>query len=409
MSNAQNLRGLPELSPKKVSFFSEANIPTEYGPAKVIIFKDQNAIQNKNPADEHMALVFGEVHGKESVLVRIHSECWTGEVLRSLKCDCREQFDAAITTIAKAGQGVILYLRQEGRGIGLGNKIKAYALQEKGLDTFEANRILGFEDDMRDFTIAGEMLSYLGVQSVCLLTNNPLKFSALQESGINLINCKHLPATLNPHNHAYIKDKNSQMGHDIRICDEIKINGNSQILFSAKQIDAHVEELACKIAHDYKGQELVTVGILPNSLIFYSDLLRRIWNIQNQYGLSPTLITCGFIGLQQYMIQSETIFEGIFKSIADLSVNITDKRALLIDTISHTGATISYLCENLRLRRPLDIKTCTLFTRPHKNSQDTFIDYVGHKLESDNFLLGYGMGYYNRCCNFPYISRASSS
>jgi GTP cyclohydrolase II/3,4-dihydroxy 2-butanone 4-phosphate synthase/GTP cyclohydrolase II len=407
MENKENLSIGDDLPDKQISFFSEANVPTEYGVVKVIVFKDHKAVQIKNQADEHIALVFGNVQeGEESVLVRIHSECWTGEVLHSLKCDCREQFDTAITTISKARRGVILYLRQEGRGIGLGNKIKSYALQEKGLDTFEANRALGFDDDMRDFSIAKEMLSYLGVRSVCLLTNNPLKVAELNGSEMSIVNRKPLPATHNPHNSDYIKDKNAQMGHDIRVDNKIKNNDLSQIIISSNQIDLYIDNLARKIAHDYAGQEIVMVGILPNSFMFYSDLLRRIWNVQVEFNLASTIITCDFIGLHHYAHNDEDriIFEDIFKTTADLSISITGKRLLLVDGICNTGSTMNYIRENLLLRQPLDIKTCTLFSRLHKNSQSTAIDYVGFPLEHDNFIIGYGMGYYNKSRNVPFIS-----
>lgn len=391
------------LSSDQISFFSEASFPTEYGIVRVVVFKDQKAAKIKNQTDEHVALVFGDVGGSEPVLVRIHSECWTGEVLHSLKCDCREQFDAAITTMAKVGRGIIVYLRQEGRGIGLGNKIKAYALQGEGLDTFEANRALGFEDDMRDFTISGKILSYFGVSSVYLLTNNPLKIEGLNESGVRVVGRKPLPFTTNPYNHNYIKDKNFHMNHDIRGCNNIETSENLNVTFSSSQIALCVEELARKVAHDYAGQELVMISVLPNSFMFYGDLLRQIWHAQEKFNLAPITITCDFMAFQHYESEDRTIFKGILKNTKDLSISITGKRVLLVDCISNTSDTMSYLCETLMLRKPLDIKTCALFNRPHKSAQDFEIDYVGFKLENDDFIRGYGIGHYNQSQGLPFV------
>ncbi|NOJ79751.1 GTP cyclohydrolase II [Myxococcus xanthus] len=191
--------------------FSEADIPTERGSLRTIVFRD------KRNGREHVALVVGQVSGHEGVPVRIHSECLTSEVFGSLKCDCREQLDRSLDFVTQAGQGVVLYLRQEGRGIGLGNKIKAYALQSKGLDTYEANRQLGFADDLRTYDIAAEMLRSLDVRSVDLMTNNPLKIAGMVEEGIPVR--RRIPSRTehNPHNVDYLRTKRERTGHLIEL------------------------------------------------------------------------------------------------------------------------------------------------------------------------------------------------
>jgi GTP cyclohydrolase II len=190
-----------------VARYAEAEIPTEYGDFRVFVYR-----QTDTDA-EHLAVVKGDVRGHEDVLARVHSECLTGEVLHSLKCDCREQLDLALRRIAEAGRGVVLYLRQEGRGIGLGNKIRAYALQEQGYDTVDANRALGFEDDLRTYDIAACMLADLGVRSIRLLTNNPAKVEQLRKEGVNVTSrVEHLAE---PHawNRGYLESKRARMGH----------------------------------------------------------------------------------------------------------------------------------------------------------------------------------------------------
>jgi GTP cyclohydrolase II len=151
--------------------------------------------------------------GDEPVLARVHSECWTGEVLRSHKCDCRAQLDQAMHELERAGRGVLVYLRQEGRGIGLGNKVRAYALQETGVDTVDANRMLGFADDARTYDIAAAMLTDLGVRRISLITNNPRKVEGLAAHGIEV--ALRVPATTPPnaHNAGYLEAKAKRMGH----------------------------------------------------------------------------------------------------------------------------------------------------------------------------------------------------
>jgi GTP cyclohydrolase II/3,4-dihydroxy 2-butanone 4-phosphate synthase/GTP cyclohydrolase II len=195
----------------RVELYSEAEIPTARGPLRTIVFRERRAPR------EHVAVVAGDVEGQEGVPVRVHSECFTSEVLGSLKCDCRAQLDAALDYITRHGRGVVIYLRQEGRGIGLGNKIRAYALQARGLDTYEANRELGFPDDLRSYDIAAEILRQLGVRSVDLITNNPLKIAGLVEGGIPVR--RRIPSRTahNPHNVEYLRTKRERSGHLIEL------------------------------------------------------------------------------------------------------------------------------------------------------------------------------------------------
>jgi GTP cyclohydrolase II/3,4-dihydroxy 2-butanone 4-phosphate synthase/GTP cyclohydrolase II len=210
----------PELLPsRKPSHFlerySESDLPTDRGLFRIVVFRD------KRNGKEHVALVKGAVAGLEGVPVRIHSECMTSEVFGSLRCDCRAQLDRALDFIAQQGIGVLLYLRQEGRGIGLGNKIRAYALQqEDGLDTVEANLKLGFADDIRRYDSAAEMLRSLQVASVELITNNPLKIAGLVDEGIPVR--RRIPSrTLsNPLNVNYLKTKRDRSGHLIEFLPE---------------------------------------------------------------------------------------------------------------------------------------------------------------------------------------------
>ncbi|HET6284732.1 MAG TPA: GTP cyclohydrolase II, partial [Polyangia bacterium] len=164
------------------------------------------------PAEEHVAMVRGNVAGT-GVLCRVHSECWTSEVLGSLKCDCREQLDAALERVAAEGTGLIVYLRQEGRGIGLGNKVRAYALQNGGADTVEANLALGFEADERTYDLAAAILHDLGVKSVRLLTNNPLKVAGLKSAGVVVADRIAHWVGENQYNAGYLAVKRRKMGH----------------------------------------------------------------------------------------------------------------------------------------------------------------------------------------------------
>ena len=188
-----------------------ANMPTDNGTFKIVGF--ENHIDGK----EHIALVKGDVKGKEGVTVRIHSECFTGDILGSLRCDCGSQLKTAMRRIDRLGEGVILYLRQEGRGIGLLNKLRAYNLQEEGMDTLDANLHLGFGADMRDYAVAAQMLKALGVKSIKLLTNNTLKINGLEEYGIPVVEREEIEIEHNKVNKVYLKTKKERMGHLLKI------------------------------------------------------------------------------------------------------------------------------------------------------------------------------------------------
>lgn len=191
----------------QIELYALSKLPTEYGIFNIYVFKEINSDK------EHLALIKGNVNGKKGVLTRVHSECLTSEVLHSLKCDCKGQLDLAFSKIAKKGEGVIIYLRQEGRGIGLGNKIKAYALQEQGIDTVEANLRLGFPEDARQYDIAADILSYLDIKSVTLMTNNPDKIEGLLKGGIEIVRREPCVVPANFHSLYYLQIKRDKMGH----------------------------------------------------------------------------------------------------------------------------------------------------------------------------------------------------
>ena len=186
---------------------SAASLPTRHGDFRVVAFtSDQHG-------DEHIAIVRGQVRGRADVPMRIHSECLTGDVLGSLRCDCRDQLSTALEQLGAMPFGALLYLRQEGRGIGLTNKIRAYALQDCGHDTVEANHLLGFGDDERDYRVAGDMVRALGIKSVLLMTNNPRKLDGLRAHGVQVTGRLPLVVAANHHNAAYLRTKQQRSGH----------------------------------------------------------------------------------------------------------------------------------------------------------------------------------------------------
>ncbi len=190
-----------------LSHESEAHLPTRFGDFQVHAFVEHPS------GIEHMALVAGTPH--DGCLARVHSECATGDILGSLRCDCRDQLESSLRQIGASGGGLFLYLRgHEGRGIGLANKIKAYALQEQGMDTVDANVHLGFPEDARDYAPAVEIFRYFGVTHVRLLTNNPAKIEPLEAGGIHVTERVALWTALNPHNATYIATKKDRLGHE---------------------------------------------------------------------------------------------------------------------------------------------------------------------------------------------------
>ncbi len=192
---------------KLVRRVAEAKFPTRYGQFTAIAYKS-----DIDP-DEHLALVMGDVSTDEPVLVRVHSECLTGDVFGSLRCDCGEQVGLAMKSINEEGCGVFLYMRQEGRGIGFHNKIRAYALQDNGMDTVEANISLGFEPDLRDYGIGAQILADLGLHKIRLLTNNPKKVVGLEGYGLKVVETVPIIACPNPYNRRYLETKKEKMGH----------------------------------------------------------------------------------------------------------------------------------------------------------------------------------------------------
>jgi 3,4-dihydroxy 2-butanone 4-phosphate synthase/GTP cyclohydrolase II len=207
-----SIKDLIEFRLKRDSLIEEivrVDMPTRDGHFKLVAF------QEKNSSNEHLALIKGEWEHNEPVLVRVHSSCFTGDILGSLRCDCGEQLHQAMQMVEAAGKGVILYMNQEGRGIGLLNKLKAYRLQEEGMDTVEANLHLGFQMDQRDYGVGAQILRYLGIAKLHLITNNPKKRVGLIGYGLEIVDNVPLKIDPNPHNERYLQTKRDKLGHEI--------------------------------------------------------------------------------------------------------------------------------------------------------------------------------------------------
>ena len=198
-----------------------ARIPTQWGEFHLCLY------QNNHDDKEHLAFVFGDIYSQENVLVRVHSECFTGDVLGSKRCDCGEQLEYSLCTIANHGKGVLIYLRQEGRGIGLLEKLRAYNLQDQGFDTVDANLALGHQADIRDYSIAAAILNELEVQSIHLLTNNPAKIEDLTKHGIQVNQRISIQPTINTENLEYLKTKVNRMQHMLKSPERILEEANS--------------------------------------------------------------------------------------------------------------------------------------------------------------------------------------
>lgn len=190
-----------------VKYIQTAKLPTPFA-----VF-DMHGFADESDGKEHVVLTLGDVASDEPVLARIHSECLTGDALFSMRCDCGAQLQAALQAIAEKGRGALFYLRQEGRGIGLLNKIRAYHLQDGGADTVEANEALGFGADMRDYSMCKTMCEHLGITEVILMTNNPRKLAALDNLGISINSRAPLEIGKNPHNEKYLATKSGKLGH----------------------------------------------------------------------------------------------------------------------------------------------------------------------------------------------------
>ena len=201
----ENENAAPE--PVRVEIAGSAQLPSQFGDFRVVVFS------NDRDGKEHLAMVRGDVFGAHDVVTRVNSECLTGDVLASLRCDCRAQLERSLRHVGSLRCGVVLYLRQEGRGIGLTNKILAYALQERGLDTVEANVALGFADDQREYGVAAAMLRALGVRSIHLMTNNPDKLRKLEAEGVVVRERVPVLVAPNPHNRHYLSTKARRSGH----------------------------------------------------------------------------------------------------------------------------------------------------------------------------------------------------
>jgi 3,4-dihydroxy 2-butanone 4-phosphate synthase/GTP cyclohydrolase II len=207
-----SIKDLIEYRLKRDSLIEEVvrvDMPTRYGHFKMVAFRE------KHTQNEHMALIKGEWEKDEPVLVRVHSSCFTGDILGSLRCDCGEQLHKALEMIEKEGKGIVLYMNQEGRGIGLMNKLRAYKLQEEGMDTVEANLHLGFPMDKRDYGVGAQILRYLNVSKLRLISNNPKKRAGLIGYGLEIVESVPIKIKPNPYNEKYLTTKRDKLGHRI--------------------------------------------------------------------------------------------------------------------------------------------------------------------------------------------------
>jgi len=203
------MRKIREVKAAGVDIPSQANLPTSFGDFSIRVFHEDST------GFDHVALTMGDMNGPDPVLIRVHSECLTGDAFGSLRCDCGPQLHAALNSIVEKGWGCLLYLRQEGRGIGLHAKIQAYHLQDKGADTLDANLMLGYPGDARDYQIAASMLKNLGISKVSLLSNNPNKSEQLKSYGINVVDNVPLVVGVGDKNRSYLETKVDRMGHSI--------------------------------------------------------------------------------------------------------------------------------------------------------------------------------------------------
>ena len=202
----------------RTEHLATASLPTRHGVFETHVFRSvANDEFGEQGEKEHVALVYGEVRGKRAVTIRVHSECMTSEVFGSLKCDCKDQLDLALAEIVRRGSGAVFYLRQEGRGIGLANKIRAHGLQAQGADTVDANRMLGLPDDARKYDVVRDMIEHLGIDSVSLMTNNPAKMAGLRALGVEVEDRIPVIVPLNSLSAAYVETKRARMAHDVPI------------------------------------------------------------------------------------------------------------------------------------------------------------------------------------------------
>lgn len=213
-----SIKDLIEYRIKRDSLIEEivrVDMPTRYGDFKLVAFRE------KNSSNEHMALLKGEWEKDEPIMVRMHSSCFTGDILGSLRCDCGEQLHKAMEMVEKEGRGAIIYMNQEGRGIGLMNKLKAYRLQENGMDTVEANLHLGFQMDQRDYGVGAQILRYLGITRLRLISNNPKKRVGLIGYGLEIVENIPIMVKSNPHNKKYLQTKRDKLGHELKGEEEV--------------------------------------------------------------------------------------------------------------------------------------------------------------------------------------------